>query len=105
MTDAERDLLLALASAVMVGTSTSIYDYAASNKLGEAKHNIQAARKEVEREVEARRRRVAELRIELQSRSQLRQADGLLGEGGVLGSQEPAVQCPSCGRPSRPEQG
>lgn len=86
MTDAERDLLLALASAVMVGTSTSIYDYAAAEKLGDAKDNIHAARKEVEREMEARRPRPAPLLTGLQGRSTTGSADGLLGQGGVLGS-------------------
>lgn len=105
MTDAERELLLALASAVMVGTSTSIYDYAAADMLSTAKDNIRAARKDVEREVEARRPCPAPLFAELQSGSQLGQTARLLGQGGVLGSAQPAVQCPSCGGPSRPEQG
>ena len=101
MTDAERDLLLALASAVMVGTSTSIYDYAAADKLLDAKGNIHTARKEVEREMEARRPRSAPLLAELQSGSTTGPADGLPGEGRVLGGSQPAVQCPSCGGSSR----
>ena len=102
MTDAERDLLLALASAVLVGTNTSIYDYAAADTLRTAKDNIRAARKDVEREMEACRANAAALLVQLEGRGATRSADGLLGQSRLLGSQEPAVQCPSCGRPSRP---
>ena len=55
MTDAERDLLLAVAAAVLIGTKASAYDYDAADKLRDAWHNIQIARKEVSREMETRR--------------------------------------------------
>lgn len=105
MTDAERKMLLALADAVRVGARVSIYDGAAADTLSRALHQMHKAKKEIEREMEARRPHPAPLLVEFQSGSATGSAAGLLGKGGVLGSQEPAVQCPSCGRPSRPEQG
>ena len=103
MTDAERDLLLALAKAVLVGTHPPPYDYASSDELSRAWHAIRKAREEVEHEVEARRADIVALLATLEGACKPQPADGMSGEGSLLGSAKPAVQCPSCGRPSCPE--
>jgi hypothetical protein len=54
MTDAERDLLMAVVKAVLVGTHPPPYDYASADKLSQAWHFIRKAREEVIREMAAR---------------------------------------------------
>ena len=105
MTDAERNLLLALAEAVRVGAHVSIYDGAAADTLSRALYQMRIAKMEIEIEVEARRIIAADLLASLESGSAAGSADGMPGLGGVLGGTQSAVQCPSCGRPSCPEPG
>jgi len=53
MTSAERDLLMAVAKAVLIGTHPPPYDYASADKLSQAWHFIRKAREEVIREMAA----------------------------------------------------
>jgi hypothetical protein len=53
MTDAERDLLLAVAKAVLIGTRPPPDDYASADQLSQAFHYIRKAREEVIREMAA----------------------------------------------------
>jgi len=53
MTDAERDLLLALAKAVLIGTRPPPDDYASADQLSQAFHYIRKAREGVIREMAA----------------------------------------------------
>jgi hypothetical protein len=53
MTNAERDLLMALAKAVLIGTRPPPDDYASADQLSQAFHFIRKAREEVIREMAA----------------------------------------------------
>ena len=53
MTSTERDLLLALAKAVLIGTRPPPDDYASADMLSQAFHIIRKAREEVVREMAA----------------------------------------------------
>lgn len=53
MTNAERDLLLALAKAVLIGTRPPPDDYASADMMSQAFHYIRKAREEVIREMAA----------------------------------------------------